>query len=358
VVVQEGRLPAVLDLVRGGALVGHIFICLDNIAVVCTDPELKRQWETRLIRNAKHLGVFPFKDEGANQWSDKDFHYIGIHYANGRWRHDVDRVERWVKRYGGAEQVGAELGADSVQSVVGVLVWDTRLRNVHMKRLREVFRAQAQMLKGDSSGAPTSAQRDLFASLWEQLLANEWQDVGRDWPIVLPSPSLDIYVVTDASDTKWSWVEMRDGRALRNPSGPFPADVACLQIYYKELHAVVLSLRALAREGVRNARVVLVGDSRAVMGSLSKLLAPPEAWAAIDEVEEICVSCQLGLVLKWVESDGNVAHSATHDEPITGYRRERSWLLATSPDYVAPPGGTGPRDREGNLRSAIKRERD
>ena len=104
--------------------------------------------------------------------------------------------------------------------------------------------------------------------------------------------------------------------------------------------------------------MVLVGDSRAVIGSLSKLLAPPEAWAAIDEVEDICAGCQLSLVLKWVESDGNVAHSATHDEPITRYRRERSWLLATSPEYVAPLGGTGARDREGNLRAALKRERE
>ena len=43
--------------------------------------------------------------------------------------------------------------------------------------------------------------------------------------------------------------------------------------------------------------------------------APSHTWMAMR-----IASDGWGLDLRWVESDGNVAHSATHDEPLTQYR--------------------------------------
>ena len=360
--VEKSSIPAIADIVRQGVVVGHIFVCLDNIAVVTKDPELTKLWRARLDRNAKALGVFPFKDEGRNQWTQAEFHYIGIHFANGKWRHDDDRVARWVERYGADVDRGRWMGP-TIQRVVGVLVWDCRLRNRNTRRLRGAFLTQRNALSETSPSPPSTEQAAELASLWKDLLANEWQEVEAwEWPVMAKLGAPSRVFVTDASDTKWSWLEMRDGCVALspsgtyvNPSGPFPTEVID-KIYYKEMYAILLVMRALVREGATDMIAVLVGDSRAAIGSLSKLLAPPGAWWMIDEVEEICRKQVIQIVLKWVESDGNVAHSATHDEPITAYRTKRSWTIASADEYVHPEGGRGRRDREGVLIAPSKRE--
>ena len=76
----------------------------------------------------------------------------------------------------------------------------------------------------------------------------------------------------------WSWVEMHDGKVLRNPSGPFPCTVAD-PIYYKEMYAILVALKQLDADGVRSADIFLVGDSKACISSLNKRIAPEHAWA-------------------------------------------------------------------------------
>ena len=179
------------------------------------------------------------------------------------------------------------------------------------------------------------------------------------WPPVR-STGPTVYIATDASDDKWSWVEMTGGRVFRNPSGSFPASDGKPQgphpdmstplryngaphpnkdtpIYYKELFAVLVALRAL--DGTAAGMIVLTGDNTGVIGSIRKRVAPEGAWAMLDEIEDIIRRNGWGLDLRWVESDGNVAHSATHNEDPTEYRTERSWLLATSEEYPPPVGG-------------------
>ena len=130
---------------------------------------------------------------------------------------------------------------------------------------------------------------------------------------------------------------------VRKAHGPFPDQTTA--IYYKEMYAVLLALRALVGSDVRN--IVLVGDNTAVIGSIRKRMAPEGAWAMLDEIENLIVSNGWGLVLKWVESDGNVAHSATHDESITEYREARTWRVMTEELYSEPIGGRGKRDIDG-----------
>ena len=86
-----------------------------------------------------------------------------------------------------------------------------------------------------------------------------------------------------------------------------------------------------------------------MIGSLRKRMGPPHAWWMLDEIEKILVENGYGFCAKYVESDGNVAHSATHNEKITSYRVGRSWAVATSNDYPPPEGGRGKRDRDGRL---------
>ena len=353
VVVPREGVPAILDILDGeGQTVGHIFVCVDNIAVVCKDPRLTVAWKKRLARNAKALGVFPFKDEGRNDWDESEFRYIGVHYSNMRWKHDDSRIERWRKRY--TDGIGRLVipTAETLQSVVGVFVWDCRLRLKGMRHMREIFQIQTRAL-GDVM--PNGQERSFLESMWDAFMLNEWQtiDPAEQWPPIQTGTG-SVVLVTDASDDKWSWLMMRDGSVelgecgYVNPSGTFPETVHPT-IYYRELYAVLLALRGLALRGVRGVQITLVGDSMAVIGSLRKRMGPPHAWWMLDEIEEILVENGYGFCAKYVESDGNVAHSATHNEKITAYRVGRSWEVATSSDYPPPKGGRGKRDRDGKL---------
>ena len=92
-------LPAVLDLVRDGVVVGCIHICVDNIQVCHVEESMKERWVQRLKRNARRFGLDPFKEE---LHFDETFTlFIGMHFSNGRWNHGVDRMERWQRKYGG-----------------------------------------------------------------------------------------------------------------------------------------------------------------------------------------------------------------------------------------------------------------
>ena len=127
---------------------------------------------------------------------------------------------------------------------------------------------------------------------------------------------------------------MRDGEVTRdvrgtahNPNDVFPAvpdsetpkadtTVAFQAIYYKELYTVLLAFRAVAKEGRTNIDITLVGDSQAVIGSIRRKMGPEPSWWMLDEIIDLVTANGWGLVLKWVESDGNVAHSATHTRRV------------------------------------------
>lgn len=165
-----------------------------------------------------------------------------------------------------------------------------------------------------------------------------------------------IVLVTDASLERWSWLELRNGKVTTdghgvaaNPNDIFPDIVKKLEIYYKELYTILVAFRQTRDEGRTDIDITLVGDSQAVIGSLRKRMGPEGAWWMIDEIILIVKTCRWGLALKWIESDGNVAHSATHCEEITKYRTARSWLVSQSEEYPHATGGNGKRNIEGKL---------
>ena len=348
-VVPPSGIPSILDIVVQGTVVGHIFICIDNIAVVCQDEALRDKWHQRLERNAKICGVHPFKKDECHKWTEENFEFIGVHYGNGKWRHCADRIEKWRARFGTSEGPLMRLDAETLERFVGVLVWDKRLRVLTMLGMRTVFAILKRALRAVDPVPMTNEEHELLNKLWQTFLLNEdqeWSDAT--WPPPMRSDRDTIVLVTDASQDKWSWVMMVSGRATENPSGVFPTTVAP-HIYYKEMYAVVLGLKELVKRGLRGCNITLVGDSTAVIGSIRKRLAPEDAWPMIDEIIRLIVENEWGIDLKWVESDGNVAHSATHDETMTTYREERSWRVATEASYPPPEGGFGKRDRDGKL---------
>ena len=93
--------------------------------------------------------------------------------------------------------------------------------------------------------------------------------------------------------------------------------------------------------------MVIVGDNRGVIGAITKMMGPEAAWPMLEEIRKIILDNEWVPVLKWVESDGNVAHSWTHEEEIEDGREARTWVLATSDSYVPiePVGETKKRGR-------------
>ena len=74
----------------------------------------------------------------------------------------------------------------------------------------------------------------------------------------------------------------------------------------------------------------------AVIGSFGKRMSPPHAWGMLDEIEKIMMDKGYGFTTKYVESDGNVAHSATHDEKIT-HGVSRRAVLGRGDEQRVPP---------------------
>ena len=365
--VPQDRCPSILDIVVKGEVVGHIFICIDNVCVVARDPALVEQWWERLDRNARICGIWPFKKEARTHWTQSVFEFIGIRYEDGEWHHCDDRIKKWAKRYGDPPPSGEAgppaperwepklrgLSAEELQSLVGVLVWDRRLRVSTVKSLRAIFGVMTRALAGT---LPSLDEWELLNGVWRAFLENpkqQWKD--EVWPPVRKAGAT-LYIATDASDDKWSWVGMKEGRVVRNPSGHFPKKDenplgvypdADTPIYYKELFGVLMAMRAL--DGTAAGMVVLVGDNMGVIGSIRKRIGPEGAWEMLDEIEEIIKRNKWGLDLRWVESDGNVAHSATHDERLTMYRTSRTWQVSVEAAYSEPEGGRGKRDIDGNI---------
>ena len=75
--VPQDNCPSILDIVVRGEVMGHIFVCIDNVE--------------RLNRNAKICGIWPFKRENQTHWTQSAFEFIGIKYADGEWHHCLDR---------------------------------------------------------------------------------------------------------------------------------------------------------------------------------------------------------------------------------------------------------------------------
>ena len=186
--IPQGRIPSVLEIVDSdGQVIGNVMVCIDNIAVVCKDPVVTNKWFERLRRNAKALGIFPFKREERTHWSEACFQFIGLHYENGRWWHCADRMEKWRTRYGacpGEVLPGLKrMDPDTLQSLVGVLVWDRRLRVQGMREMREIFGIQRRALQSINPQQPTDTEEAFLVERWHGFLRNEPQTWNEEiWP--------------------------------------------------------------------------------------------------------------------------------------------------------------------------------
>ena len=284
---SEEEIP--LEIIKDGAVAGYIWIVIDNILVATSIPELTDLWRQRIERNGRKLGVYPWKEN--YQWDQDHLEFTGILFEKGEWRHGADRIERWTLRHG-AEGVIPPIepslkphsttnvvsqATKILQKMVGVLVWNCRLRGLHMRNLRHCFGIQTRSIAGQKT---TPEEWGTVNEHWAAHIKNpasSWDDVNQ-WPPTHAGRPQRV-LVTDASDDKWSWLELVAGRVKQkvsgedeNPSGYFDDTVRQWKIYYKELITIVFMMQTLDAEGVTDIDIVLVGDSKAVIGSLKESL--------------------------------------------------------------------------------------
>ena len=246
-------LPAVLELVRDGVMVGCIHICVDNIQVCHVEEGMKEQWVQRLKRNARRFGLDPFKEE--LHYDETYTLFIGMHYSKGLWNHGADRMERWQRKYGIVPENTSSAGctakdwplrmlsAKDIQRLVGVFVWDCRVRREDVSSvLQEIFGIQYRACRADNPTAPSQAEVAVLKLRWKKFQRNTLQT----WREGVPPPvrSARCILVSDASGGplgRWSFCEMisgrveRDGKGPVNPSGVFEPGVP-EPIYYREAH--------------------------------------------------------------------------------------------------------------------------
>jgi hypothetical protein len=170
VLPKEG-VPSILPLILDGVEAGYIFVCIDNVAIIVRDQGLQKKWRTRLERNARILRV-TWKE--MTQGSQADFRFLGIDYCNGLWRHEGDRVERWV-----LATLRPLPTVKQVQRIIGILVWDFRVRCKPLFDLGSAFSILRKRLK-------TRVSYDEVVHLnafLEVVIKNVWetQDL-RKWP--------------------------------------------------------------------------------------------------------------------------------------------------------------------------------
>lgn len=353
-------LPAVLDLIEDGRVVGCVFVCVDNIAVYHVSDAKKQLWVLRLRRNARRFGLDPFKEE---LHYDQSFCcFIGMHFSRGSWNHAFDRMERWQRRYGvvppdtSSVQCTSRvwplrvLKAKDIQRLVGVFVWDCRVRRLDISaELSEIFGVQYRACRPENPKLPSQAECAMLVKRWKRFQLN----ILQEWVEVIPPTLFSelVVLVSDASGGplgRWSFLEMAGGLVLRaggihvNPSGPFEGLDVPVAIYYRETYSALLALRRLAAQGRRRLRVVLVIDSAALFGSLRKRMVPHLARAMFEEMKRLEKDFEWTLIPKWIESRGNVCDSATHLDafgvplPICPVREKRTWEVAMSEEYLPP----------------------
>lgn len=307
----DSSVPSHIVLKKNGGTVGHVFICIDNIAVISEDRELVDKWEKRLERNVRHLGAV-WKEK--TRCSSQDFLFLGIQWSNGKWRLDPSRTQRWLN-WG----VTKSSKLIDVQRLLGVCLWAARVFQVPLFELESELTVLRMLLKDP---VRTLLEQEVFllnASL-ERVIRNQWKSASECMAMRLYKEK--VVVACDASKDTWAWVQLEDGAATASCKG------ACdptQHIYFKELHAIAEALHAVQKTGVE---VIVLCDNLSVVHTLRKWHGKVAPVPILRELHTLCETRGWRLTLKWVESEGNAANPLTRDRQLDSGRNQRSWLVA------------------------------
>jgi hypothetical protein len=196
-----------------------------------------------------------------------------------------------------------------------------------MAHLRRLFVELGNVMRSHEVTAQAWVE---VQDLQSALLANEYEVAGGEmWPIPA-SLKRRLIGATDASDPKWSIVDFdtKTHRGKQVDHGWFSEILTSLAIYYKEMEALCRLLEyynTQADEVKLNCTITVAVDNMGVIGSVQKLMGPPLSWGWLDRIERICRQNIWRLDLRYVKSDANVAHSATHDEAWDEIRESETW---------------------------------
>jgi hypothetical protein len=134
-------------------------------------------------------------------------------------------------------------------------------------------------------------------------------------------------MASDASDTKWSFLIIQeDGVVATQESGRFDEHHRDAKIFVKEMVAVHFGLKRVLQAFPQSSHIIAICDNTAVVRGLTKMCSTQEVEQLVREIHGMCTGIRLEM--RWIESKGNVAHSATHDEDLDVARLQRTLNVA------------------------------
>jgi hypothetical protein len=141
---HDTTMPAWLPFSKNGKSAGHggVFVLIDNIFIVTPDEDVAKKWKTKLTEMARHLHVI-FKDPGvrvieldATKIDASSVEFMGIRFHYDGWstvekQHDVVVTTQMTHR--------------QLSSLLGLVLWDMRVRNLKPLDHRELLRLYSKV---------------------------------------------------------------------------------------------------------------------------------------------------------------------------------------------------------------------
>ena len=306
---MERSPPPYVEIVVGGVTRGYIVVFYDNILVIGENKTIRDQWTAHIQRSLRSLDI-AIKDEV--QLSEKGAEFLGVEFVKTGdallWRHKQSNAEKWAK---------TQL-LDNIDSSLGILVWDTVVKNVSFRRRRgliETLRARA-----------TNRQVEEWAmeeveNLWSELLKNDWVR----WTTLEHPKELRI-LASDASNEGGAYLRLSErGEVAYDQRWKWSEEEASKYIAWRELDSALRAIeREIEVEGAMNMTIGIAIDNRVALAAL-KYFGCSEG--VLDErlrqLEEITQRRRITIMTVWVMSEDEAADEPSRGLPINTERCRR-----------------------------------
>jgi len=214
---RSSSLPRMAWLREGGRedgrRIGALFVLLDGVFVMTEDQQLRDDWRRRIEENARRCNVIIKEGEDSNDVRPLEFG--GVEMA----RRTPGRVTgiRPASRDRSWPQFNKQAGGyrrREVASAAGKTLWVCRVRQAEPAELGFIASVSAQVGAGEGDWDDICDPGKQCMSQLRALLIKYGDNEFRP-PRSGPRQKTGVRLLaTDATPTRWGWIEMRDGQVV------------------------------------------------------------------------------------------------------------------------------------------------
>jgi hypothetical protein len=323
-----------------GAILGIIFVYIDNIHILTNCAGVLQRAVNRITRNCKSLSCKLKKggQDGA-EWtlgSTAAVEVLGASYRKTdvlEVRVAPSKVQSWPREL---EHSNNKSRCRTVARMVAIIIYATRLKRVRFSRHSTVLdttrsvAAHAVKHGWSSFILLTDTQVSALNAGLKWVHENEFAPIKSLGKCTLK----ESVVATDATLALWGIHYLREVGSEANVSGPTPKWITKAtkpkDIYARELWTIFEALRRAPKE----THVIVACDNEAACASVNHHYAPSSTGATL--VRMIEAEIRLGrkeLTAVWVPTEINVADVLTR--PLTTKEGEESRRLLKTVEWMA-----------------------